>query len=369
MKHIYINGIKIAAALVALGLAACSGSGTSPKGVTTANVGANTLQLNVGTANIAGLPGTNVVVTYRQPSGLSGTLVNSPTLTFPHAIAGTAGTADGFNSTIVTGPATAEIGTTSATSTGQNGTNATTFGISGGAFALGIEPFNYGLGTPDSSTPYQVPVYDALGYSPGFAAAGAASSSGPCGAGCAIDPNAFTPVGGLPAFNPALNAAAVGNGVNGFSLGLDVFALAPAVGTYSLSVAVPGAAGASASATVSSATLLPAAVAPAPVIVASAGGPPSDSATFAYVAPAGVTEAYLQVTDFGPITANVSSCLGASVAKPVYYTVVVRASGTVSLPANALCSAADNSPPGGTASDGDAFTVQVIGFDYPAYES
>ena len=46
MKHIYMNGIKLTATVVALGLAACSGSGTSPKGVTTANVSANTLQLN-----------------------------------------------------------------------------------------------------------------------------------------------------------------------------------------------------------------------------------------------------------------------------------------------------------------------------------
>jgi hypothetical protein len=53
----------------------------------------------------------------------------------------------------------------------------------------------------------------------------------------------------------------------------------------------------------------------------------------------------------------------------VYYTVLMRASGTATLPAGALCSASDNSPPGGTASDGDAFTVQVIGFDYPAFEA
>ena len=352
----YSNGIKLSAVLVALGLAACSGSGTSPKGVSTANVSANTLQFNVGTANIAGVAGTNVVVTYRQPSGQSGTLVNSPTLTFPHALAGAAGTADGFSSTIVTGPAAAEIGTTSATSTTQNGTNPTTFGVSGGAFGLGLEPFNYGnLGTPDNVASYQVPVYDTHGAACTIAAA-------PC------DANGFLPIGGLPAFDPSGNAAAVLAGVNGVSEGLNVFAVAPAVGTYGLAVAVPGAAGSSATAAISSATLLPAVVAPPPVITATAGATASDSATFAYVQPAGAIEGYVQVTDVGPTTADATSCLGASLATPVYYTVALTASGTATLPAGALCSAADNTKATGSASDGDAFTVQVIAFDYHAYE-
>jgi hypothetical protein len=360
MKHIYMNGIKLTATVVALGLAACSGSGTSPKGVTTANVSSNTLQMNVGTANIHGVTGTNVSVTYRQPSGQSGTLVNSPSLTFPHALAGTAGTADAFNATIVTGPASAEIGTAVATSTGQNGTNATTFGIDGGAFGLGLEPFNYGnLGVPDNIGPYQVPVYDAAGYAPQVAAAGQP-----------VDPNAFIPLGGLPAFDPSGNAAAVLAGFNGVSEGLNVFATAPAVGTYTLAVAVPGAPGSSVNASISTIAPLPTiAAAPVPTITAVAGPAASTSATIAYVQPAGVTEAYVQVTDFGPTTSGGTSCLGASLATPVYYTVVMRATGTATLPAGALCSATDNSPPGGTAADGDAFTVQVIGFDYPAYEA
>ena len=360
MKHIYMNGIKLTATVVALGLAACSGSGTSPKGVTTANVAANTLQMNVGTANLGGALGTNFVVTYRQPSGQSGTLVSSPTLTFPHAIAAAAGTPDGFNATIVTGPATAEVGTASATSTAQTGTNATTFGIDGSASGFGLEPYNYGnTGSPDAIGPYQVPVYDAVGLAAQSAAAGQP-----------VDPNAFIPLGGLPAFDPSGNAAAVLAGFNGVSEGLNVFAVAPSVGTYTLAVAVPGAAGSSTTAAISTIVPLPTiAAAPVPTITAVAGGNASTSATFAYVQPAGVTEAYVQVTDFGPTTAGAASCNGASLGKPVYYTVLMRASGTATLPAGALCSASDNSPPGGTASDGDAFTVQVIGFDYPAFEA
>jgi hypothetical protein len=371
MKYMYANGIKLSAVLVALGLAACSGSGTSPKGVSTANVATNTLQLNVGTANIGGVAGTNVVVTYRQPSGQSGTLVNSPTLTFPTALAGPAGTADGFDSTIVTGPAAAEIGTTSATSTSQNATNATTFGVSGGAFGLGLEPFNYGnLGTPDNVASYQVPLYDKLGYSHTKAAQDAAAGSGPCASSCPVDPNAFLPIGGLPAFDPSGNQAAVLAGVNGVSEGLDVFAVTPAVGTYGLAVANPGAAGASATAAMTSAALLPTITAPpVPAITANgATGGGSDSATFAYVQPPGAIEGYVQVTDFGPTTAKAASCLGASTAKPIYYTVALTASGTATLPAGSLCSAADNTTATKSASDGDAFTVQVIAFDYHAYE-
>lgn len=360
MKRIYSNTIKLGAGMLALGLAACSASGTSPQPVTVANVAANTLQMNVGTANYAGVAGTNVVVTYRQPSGQSGSLVNSPTLTFPGALAGPAGAADGFNSTIVGGPAAAEIGTKAMTSTGQNGTNATTFGISGGAFGLGLEPFNYGIfGAPDAVAPYQVPVYDPVGVAPQVVASG--------GAGVA-DPNAFLPVGGLPAFDPAGNAAAVAAGVNGVSMGLDVFQIAPVAGTYTLAVSVPGATGASTSATMTSAALLPAIVAPPPVIVASAGGPPSATATFAYVQPAGVTEAYVQVVDFGPTAAGASSCNGASVKKPVYYTVLMKATGSAKLPANSLCTAADNTAANSAPTDGDAFSVQVVGFDYPAFE-
>ncbi len=112
--------------------------------------------MNVGTANLFGdtpaaaVVGTNVVVTYRQPTGAlnpgaSAVLVSTPTLTLPHAIAGVAGAPDTFNSTIAGGPAPGEIGTTSMTATTQSPTanNVTTFGNDGGAFGLGLEPFNY----------------------------------------------------------------------------------------------------------------------------------------------------------------------------------------------------------------------------------
>jgi hypothetical protein len=109
---------------------------------------------------------------------------------------------------------------------------------------------------------------------------------------------------------------------------------------------------------------------PAPT-VSGAGG-----ATFPVVLPAGVTEAYIQVVDYGPTAfvgpapgAQATSCVGATATAPLYYTIVVKASGTATLPAGSLCSAAQNTTASGTASDGDAFTVQAIGFDYGAYEA
>src|SRR5271168_3661577 len=143
---------------VALILAGCSASGTNPIAPSrVCNIGANVLQLNVGTANLFGdvpasaVAGTNVAVTYRQSAaancfaGNSGALVSSPTLTIPTALVGPAGAADGFGATIVTGPAAGEIGTTSMTALSQapNVMGSATFGNDGGAFGLGLEPFNY----------------------------------------------------------------------------------------------------------------------------------------------------------------------------------------------------------------------------------
>ena len=382
---------KIATLLItaaaALAIAGCSSSGANPVVVpNVANVASNVLQLNVGTANLFGdvpaahIVGTNVTVTYRQPAGAlnpgaSATLVNSPTLTVPAALGGVpgAGAGNGGLSAILSGPARGEIGTKTMTSTAQtpNASTITTFGVDGGASGLGLEPFNYGVngvpydsvinpanGAPIGIEPYPVPLYDAL----------------------APDPNAFMPLGGLPAFNPAGNAAnAAANGA--ISEGLDVFELAPAVGTYGLSVSVPGNTGtvtATASAAISTVVTLPPFVAPVPVLVGSTGG-----ATLAVVMPAGVTEAYIQVTDFGPTFltgtggTQGASCLmstnptgGISATNPMYYTIVIKATGTATLPAGSLCTAAQNTTANGsTPTDGDAFTVQAIGFDYGAYEA
>jgi hypothetical protein len=371
----------LTAAAAAVALASCSASGANPAAPTSvANISANVLQMNVGTANLFGdtpaaaIIGTNVAVTYRQPAGAgnpgdSAVLVSTLTLTLPHALAGPAGLKDAFNATIVTGPAAGEIGTTSLTATSQapNASAITTFGNDGGAFGLGIEPFNYATpigtagvaGKPANVLPYQVPLYDAID------------------AGGGTDPNQFIPGGGPPAFNIAGNAAATQAGFNAISEGLDVFEIAPTVGTYALSVLVPANSGsitATATAAISTIAPLPAFVAPVPTLVAGGSANIPDGATFPVVLPAGVTEAYIQVTDYGPTTASATSCFpppqtNPTLKAPLYYTIVVKASGTATLPLGSLCTAAQNTVATGTPSDGDAFTVQAIGFDYGAYEA
>jgi energy-converting hydrogenase Eha subunit A len=359
--------LSCAAALV---LAGCSsGVVTAPH---VASIASDVLQFNVGTARIfgdggAGVPqqGINVAVTYRQPAGglnpgASAVLVSSPTLTYPVNLVGPAGAADGFNATIATGPAAGEIATHSMTATPQtpNAPNITTFGTDGGAFGSGLEPFNYvGVGgVPANVTPYAVPLYDAV----------------------AGDVNQFIPGGGAPAFAcpvsvPNCNLAANNGGFNGISEGLDVFQTGvPALGTYTLAVAVPGNTGtvtATQNAALTSAALLPI-VTPAQPVVNTVTGAISFTLP---VLGAGITEAYIQVTDFGPTAAGGVSCVGATAAAPIYYTIEITPA-TVSpqvLAAGLVCTSTQNSTATGAplSSDGDEFAVQTVGFDYPAYEA
>jgi hypothetical protein len=356
----------------AFALAGCASSGVNPPSASrVCNLGANVLQMNVGTATLpSGGTGTNVAVTYRQGNsancyvGNSGSLVSTPTLTVPAAAVFPAtGTADAYGATILTGPAAGEAAAHALTSIPQlpvdtNNTAATaTFGDDGGAFGLGLEPFNYAstlgtagvAGVPATVFPYPVPVYDTV---------------------AAPDINQFTPGGGPPAFNPLNNTAATLAGFNGISEGFDVFGgLTPAVGTYSLSVAVPANTGTvtatATSAVTAAAPVLPPVVAPVPTSYTASSG----VLTFgAQVFPVGVTQEYIQVTDIGPTTAGAVSCIGATPAKPVYYTTVLTAAGTPTpIPAPGLCSAAANTTATGSASDGDEFGVQLIGLDYNWY--
>ncbi len=392
------------AACVSTALAGCSTSGSSPQPVSAVNPLSGKLQLAVGTANIFGdMPGAaatglNVVTTFRQVSGqqsvgLSETLVNTPTLSGPLKLPAVAGTADDYGATIVNGVATSEIGGNAIKATPQQVAGATTipattFGVSNGVFSSGIEPFNTttvgGAGElpatqPVSYVPNVVPAYDPL----------AATMAG--------DPNAFVPFGGPPAFDPNGTGRGTRDGQGepssllGTEEGLDVFqGVVPAVGAYTLSVVIPTSQTSNgtltAPATLHTAALLPAIVPPSAVTTTGAGG-----LTLPVVLPAGVTEAYVQITDFGPTVTGAVSCNGsapASAGNPSYYTILATASGTYTLPAAigpvgvpsstapSICTAAQNttaSVAAGSgftgASDGDAFTVQLVGFDYPAFES
>ncbi|MBC5799003.1 MAG: hypothetical protein GIX03_12940 [Candidatus Eremiobacteraeota bacterium] len=384
--------------LAAVALSSCSGNGQNPQKVTTVNPLQGKLQLAVGTANIFGdlgagggaLTGLNVVATFRQPAGAqtpgdTDALVNTPTLSGPFTLPTAAGTPDAYGSTIGTGPGPGETGGARVTATPQQNPGsstipASTFGVSGGVTGLGIEPFNYTttgtagtVGTPTTFKPYIVPAYD----------------NG--------DANAFRPWGGPPAFDPnkdgkgERDGTAVSTTILGVSEGLDVFAgVAPAVGSYSLSVNVPtsqnGTSGnVSTSASLGSGALLPAVTPP----VAAPDG--TGGATLAVTLPAGVTEAYVQITDFGlpenPDGSQNGNCNSAGDGgpgnnPPIYYTLFVTASGTATLPPNdgpgtpgtttpSICTPTQNTTASGstTPSVGDQFTTQLIGFDYPAYQA
>ena len=358
-----------ALAVATFGIAGCSAGG-SPATPTEANVSADILKVAVGTANIFGdapgsaVTGLNVVATFRQPAGAlspggSAVLVSTPTVSGPFTLPASAG-APGSDptSTVLTGPASAELGTASITGTPQGGASVTSFGTSGGVFGLGIEPFNYGDGSPFTNVPYPVPLYDAV----------------------AQDPNALVAWGGPPAFDLAGNgesvvgSSSVPAGQAGLSEGLDVFAgVAPRTGVYSLSANVPANTSQptiTATARLGSTALLGAATAPVPTLTSTGGG------TFTSSLPAGVTEAYLEITDIGPATGN--PCNGASPATPIYYTLEVTAAkpaGTLPPAAGpggapSLCNPAANTAANqGTVTPGDQFLVQTVGFDYPLYEN
>jgi hypothetical protein len=344
-------------------------------------LGTDQLQFVVGTANVQGVLGTNFVTTFRQGAnntapGDSGSLLSSLTITGPFTAPAAAGTPDGFHSTIVTGPGPTDAGHGTLTSTAQLSSNDTTFGQSGGAFGLGLEPFNSSEGgAPDNVAPYPVPLFDAAAGTP------------------AGDPEQFVPWGGPPAFDPDGDGQGTRDGQTfpagtlGISEGLNVLLMPPVAGAYVMTVTIPtttnGAptftqnaimhnAGAFAAATGGELALM----ATPPTAVPDGGG----GLSFAVTLPADETEGYIQIEDLGPPTtapgchnANPGAKAGGD---PVFYTIVVHASGTVTLPDHAgpsggpsICTPAQNTAADGATSEGDTFAVQYIGFDYPAFES
>ncbi len=377
------------------GLVACGGNGNSPQPVTAVNPLQGKLQLAVGTANVFGdtpaaaLTGLNVVATFRQTQGAqtpgdTAALVNTPSLAGPFTLPAAAGTADDFGATIATGPASGEVGKSTIGATLQQASGSTsippsTLGVAGGATGLGLEPFNYTVtgnpssgaaGIPATFVPYAVPAYDAL----------AGSAAG--------DPNAFVPWGGPPAFDPNKDGKGERDGlaldpsILGLSEGLDVFAgVAPATGLYTLNVNIvtsnsPGTGSVQTTANLRSAALLPAVTPPTLVAFDGKGG-----GTFSATLPPGVSEGYIQIVDVGPpqpaTGSAVKSCNGSD-AVHVYYTFHITASGTYALPATSgpgtptsttpsICTSAQNTATNTATSDGDQITLQLIGFDYPAF--
>lgn len=415
-------------------MAACSAGSTGAPSLQRNdphNPSFSALQFAVGTANLygSGNPALNVVSTLRQPDGTSATGVNTPILTGPFTFGlgpvpslGSAGFADLYTTIENGGPSLPEtsaaapriVGTVQSVHPGSpfcDTTGApppgftacppgiapddTSFGQSGGVYATGFGPFNAvaETGQAYSYQPYSQPIYGAGDGVAEFV---------PWGGPPAFDPdrNGMGARDGLiPIFTDSFNAPVflgVGEGINVFEFIVPgtsaLYQLATQIATLGDNGA-PIVSTLSASATLRSLTLLPTLT--TPLVTPDPNG--DGGASFTATLPAGVTEALVQIVNWGPgggpnnggvSVANCQGPKGPSFA-PVYYSVFITASGTYQLgtlhgantnltggvtgltPSHSICTLTDNqNPPDGVTatSAGDNFTVEMIGFDYPAYE-
>jgi hypothetical protein len=358
--------IKHSLVVAALGgliaLPGCASTVSAPP-VTQVNVAAQSkLQFQVGTANLAGTPGLNTVVTFRQPSGISAVLADTPTITLPA----------GFTNTAPAAVAGTDSGTNHISGTPQTiqgaSTLITTFGQATGAFSYGFLDANSIAGGNNNSLFYQTPATDGpsnvLGPDPTAASGTLQPIYQSTAASATLLP--FAPyVGPGNSFVSNFNNGTVLTSFHGPPSGFTTFALAPIAGAYSLSVAI-----ASTNATVPSFTsttsltsvaLLPAM--PAAVFTSDGLG----GGTVAINVPAGVTETAVFIKDVTTAT---------------YYTLVTKTTGaqTLTLPDNiGMINAAgvagmSLNPPipasgGNMAVPGDTVHITVVGFDYPAMEA
>ena len=429
MKRFILTACGLSATTV---LAACTAAGTPGPTITAVNPNYGRLQLAVGTANLyaGAATGLNVVSTLRQPNGHSAYGADTPVITGPFvfnvgAVPANGSLSDPYGtfpnngpslpeasagSPAITGtPQTVHPGTPPCDTTGSVGgfvtcpsgisPNATTFGQSGGVFAMGIAPYNIVSATDQSYSyqPYPQPMYENAGH------------------------GQFVPWGGPPAFDPDGNGMGTRDGLIvtdtdsfgnpyflGVGEGITIFeGTTPSTGTYSLNATIaiaspngPQLLTKTATANLRSLALLPNIA--APVVTPDGNG----GATFSIDAssfPPGVTEALVQVIDYGPgagpnnpqntglpTAPNCQGPKGTSFA-PVYYTIEVTAFGPQTLgplhgpntnlnggvgnlqPSPSICTLAQNQAAGTPDQNGnfvgDNISVQVIGFDYPDYEA
>jgi hypothetical protein len=376
-----LNKLALALSLSALGLAACSSNSVQSSlepTITSCNPTNSTLQFLVGTANIAGTPGLNTLVTLRQNGGgtcFAGAslLVDAPTITGPAgfvvpkaADAGGDGGTNKISGNIVTSLVNPPPATTFNNSTTGNGLAA------GYGFLPAIQTNSF---SGPSFSPYGLPFYTAG--------------------------TKLTYIGGPPAFIPPPDSGGVHTstqdgtfpaGYFGYVLGFVDFAATPVVGSYDLSVVVPTGqnttTGASSYATKtatpalkSAATL--AAWAAGPTFVSNGVGGGTIITNFA--GGGGLTEEYIEAVDTGPGgNGGSSACVTSplSVSYPIYYTFKV-APGTpaVAVPSDigpaqpgktqghTFCTAADNTASAGAATPGDSVSVYGFAVDYGLYAS
>jgi len=396
--NLKLSPFMAASAAAGLLLGGCGGSGNGSNAIppvkTVNPVTAGKLTFAVGTANIAGTIGLNVVSMFRASNGLSASLVNTPTISGPFKFTVSASTpnggADPF-STIPGGPGPMDINSGTITGTPQTvhqgitptAATESSFGQSGGVFSQSIAPGNETTGGQAYSyVPYGIDVYGITGIG-------------------------VVPWGGPPAFDPNADGMGLrdglsnlGNGVVGVPEGFTSFeGVTPVAGTYTMSLSVstgfsgstPTFGTVTGTAALGSVAGLPTLASPAFTPDGNGGGtvvlPASDFA-------GGVTEVYIQIVDTGNGSGN-SNCQGTRGADggagPVYYTIIAKAAGTYTLPdtdgpnvltkggpsalqpSESICTVAANTAAAtasgaGAASDaGDGYAVYLVGTDYDMY--
>jgi hypothetical protein len=343
---------------------------------TQANISTSSLQLAVGTARFAdGTVGLNVVSTFRQASGLSATLVNTPTITGPAgfvvpklALAADTGGGNSGNVPQGSGGSGTDGGTNHISGTPQQqfaspapatapaaGSVGTTLGQNGGIFASGITPFNAQQSTEALFPGTHNVVNFQDGFPQPFYLAATTATTYP-----------LSILNGPPAV-PFFNDGTYGSGFAGYLPGFMTFAATPVAGTYTLNVLVPAANANSQTftATGSLASTAPLPQLPAPAFVAetAAGGAtwtvsvPSDSRiveTLLYVVdvPASGSPLFFTVgpkTGTGTLTFALPGNLGVC---------TVEASG---------CNTGPNAAP--SISAGDTYIAYAASFDYKQFEA
>lgn len=335
------------------------------------------LQLAVGTARLpSGATGLNVVSTFRQTTGLSATLVNTPTLTGPSGFvvpkstlaadtgggnsgstsAGSGGSGTDGGTNHISGTPQQQFASPAPATSPAAGTVGTTLGQNGGIFASGIAPFNAQQST-SALYPGSQSVVSTFrnGFVQPFYVASASATTFP-----------LPIVNGPPAV-PFFNDGTYGSGFSGYLPGFSTFAATPVAGAYTLSVLVAAANANSqtftATGTIASTNPLPALAAPAFVKETAAGGA---TWTVAVPADARIVETLLYVIDV-PASGT-----------PNFFTVGPQTgTGTLTfaLPGNlgacavdaVGCSTGPNAGP--TIGSGDTYVAFAASFDYKQFEA
>jgi hypothetical protein len=320
--------------LAALSVAAgCSSGQSSAEPPTTGvNVANYDAQLAVGVATfVDGSKGLNVVATFRQPDGLSGTLVNTPTIMGPAGFRVPAGMGgvDGGTNHISGSPQVPPLSTPAST----------TLGETGGVFTYGLAPDN-----SDTSGSLYNFVYDGAFYDATGALMGADSGGNPI---------EFR--GGPPSYPNVLDGT-YPSGFEGFTQGFVEFDTPPVAGAYGLSIVV--AAGNAATVTVTGkpgGTITNTAgslgaIANAPTFVEDGAGGGTASCT----TPATATETLVDITD---VTAT------------TFFSSVVKGGGAITTTFKPNLGAYVSGVAGPTLTSGDEYSVSCIAANYPAFES